>query len=97
MLCPTSRNASPAAVSETIPSSAAELDARVTHEFERFKVIVAEGEHPAGLIPSTPLVIAREGGRPSNHEAMYEARPRVNGSLGGYWMPAFAGMTNERA
>ena len=60
---------------DTIPSSAADLDARVTQEFERFKAHRAEGEHPAGLIrhsrrhqPASNVGERREPMRPK-HEA----------------------------
>ena len=38
-------------------------------------------------------VVARESGRPSNHQRSYGAQSRSDRSSGDYWMPAFAGMT----
>ena len=48
---------------DTIPSSAAELDARVKQDLARFTRDRAEGEHPAGLIRLCRCHRPRSSGR----------------------------------
>ena len=71
---------------ETIPSSAADLDARVTHDIRALQGHRPEGEHPAGLIPCSAVkqpVVLMAGSVANRCVPKHEAAPSA-------WMGACA-------